>query len=599
MPEWEERPYQQAAIQAACHDLWYLGVALLVMPTGAGKAYVLSVIAGRIIRAFSEVRVLIPIEGSKLVEQLHETFLQVNPDLTASICCKTLRSRCDYNAPCIIGTRQSVWPNIHELRGIGLIIADEAHTWPLVEEKEGPKHEFSLIHQELKRRNPNLRLLGCTATDYNRYGYIHGPLNKKGFIPYYPKVSYKCTYKELFEAGKLIKPTFKIVDSAPEADWSRIEAEHKEDFNTIDLSKYNIDLERPLHEFIDNHAQWCKHILVFAPNTETSDRWALSLAGAVSIHSKQGKKKADQNLKDFEAGKYRIGVTVLKFCIGFDFKPADCCILAAKYNAVNRIVQMIGRPMRISPETGKTRCLVGDLVRNVDTAMYDFDLDKPKVKVPGVGSRSGGVPTKDCPGLASSIKGSCCDKCRSNNTVISNTDSSVSRSCKDCGFIEIDKNVVKCENEVHFACMACPECGYIWTQETVDALLPNLITHEHGEREPNILVNVREWKFKLHMAGSGKKMMKVIIYTDHEHKNKQKINQFFMFNDHYKGNRIVNKCTHDWKVLGGGDYPESVDEAEFVFCDLMMPEKIEIRKNGKYFNVVNYIMPKKEMVKNA
>lgn len=49
---------------------------------------------------------------------------------------------------------------------------------------------------------------------------------------------------------------------------------------------------------------------------------------------------------------------------GADVPAIDCILLARPTRSQNLFLQMIGRGLRLSPETGKTNCLIIDLVGN-------------------------------------------------------------------------------------------------------------------------------------------------------------------------------------------------------------------------------------------
>lgn len=49
---------------------------------------------------------------------------------------------------------------------------------------------------------------------------------------------------------------------------------------------------------------------------------------------------------------------------GADFPGIDCVLLARPTKSMNLFLQMMGRGLRLSPETGKDNCLIVDLVGN-------------------------------------------------------------------------------------------------------------------------------------------------------------------------------------------------------------------------------------------
>jgi DNA repair protein RadD len=88
--------------------------------------------------------------------------------------------------------------------------------------------------------------------------------------------------------------------------------------------------------------------------------------------------------------KFLCNVNVLT--TGFDAVNTDCVVLLRPTNSPGLLVQMVGRGTRLSPETGKTDCLVLDYGGNI-MRHGPVDMIRVKDKTPG----NGDAPAKKCP----------------------------------------------------------------------------------------------------------------------------------------------------------------------------------------------------------
>ena len=114
--------------------------------------------------------------------------------------------------------------------------------------------------------------------------------------------------------------------------------------------------------------------------------------------------------------KYCCNVSVLT--TGTDIPRLDTIALLRPTNSPGLLVQMVGRGFRLSPETGKTECLVLDYGRNIER---HGPIDMIKVREPGQGG--GGPLAKVCP---------------------------------------------QCQAIVNLPVMLCPDCGYQWPRKEAE-----------------------------------------------------------------------------------------------------------------------------------
>ncbi|BGP21141.1 uvrABC complex, subunit B [Rhodotorula toruloides] len=84
----------------------------------------------------------------------------------------------------------------------------------------------------------------------------------------------------------------------------------------------------------------------------------------VSMATKQADRA--ELYRSFRAGEYPVLINYGILTEGADFPEIDCVLLARPTKSQNLFLQMIGRGLRLSPHTGKTDCLVIDLLGSAE-----------------------------------------------------------------------------------------------------------------------------------------------------------------------------------------------------------------------------------------
>ena len=157
------RPYQNEAVQATlAHFRSERTPAVVVLPTGAGKSLVIAELA-RVARG----RVLVLAHVRELVEQNHAKFIALGLD--AGIYSAGLERK-ESHQKVIFGSIQSIARADESFfADFSILIIDECHRVSM----EGETQYFQVI-QKLKASNPEIAILGLTATPYRLgYGWIY------------------------------------------------------------------------------------------------------------------------------------------------------------------------------------------------------------------------------------------------------------------------------------------------------------------------------------------------------------------------------------------------------------------------------------------
>jgi hypothetical protein len=158
------RPYQREAVDAIyqhlrdCDDN-----PCVVLPTGTGKSLVIGQVATDATERWGG-RVLVLAHVRELLEQNADKLKTLCPEVDLGIYSAGLRQRDTENSVLIAGI-QSVYRRACELGPFDLVVVDEAHLIP--PDGEGMYRTFL---EEARTVNPNLRIIGLTATPFRMKG---------------------------------------------------------------------------------------------------------------------------------------------------------------------------------------------------------------------------------------------------------------------------------------------------------------------------------------------------------------------------------------------------------------------------------------------
>jgi DNA repair protein RadD len=372
-----------------------------VLPTAAGKTPLLASICRDAVQQWNG-RVLILAHVKELLEQAVEKLHEMAPDLWMQIGVYSagLKSR-DTDKPITVAGIQSVYRRAAELDAVDLILIDEAHMIP--PDGDGMYRQFLA---EAKIVNPNVRLIGLTATPYRMStGTICGPENLLH------EVCYEVGVKELIAQGYLCP--LKSKAGRRKVDTSSLHVRGGEFIAGEAEALMDEDsLVRSACWEIVEYARDRRSVLIFASGVQHALHIQRVLGeighecGFVCGETLPFERA--ETLRRFKDGdlKYLVNVNVLT--TGFDAPNIDCVALLRPTMSPGLYYQMVGRGFRLHPD--KQDCLVLDFAGNI---IRHGPVDALKPERPSSGD--GEAPAKECP---------------------------------------------ECRAVVHAACAVCPDCGH-------------------------------------------------------------------------------------------------------------------------------------------
>lgn len=368
------REYQQHAIDAILS--WIkssVEPCLMEGSTGCGKSIIVALVA-KWIEENTGKKVLCLAPSTELTEQNFEKYESY--ELKASYYSASLGRSLRHNV--VFGTPLTVKNNVKQFaRGnFGAVIVDECHNITPTIKK---------IIADIREENPNLRVVGLTATPYRlNDGYIfrYWPDGKpvdedQTKDPYFHTCVYRITAPYLIKEGYLTQP--------------HADPNHAESYDTSGISRhtekeYEQVFEgkgRKTYEIIKDvvaHSAGRMGTMIFAATVQHAQECMESLPKDNSrlITGETPKAERKQIIDDFKARRFKYLVNVAVLTTGFDAPHVDVIAILRATESASLLQQIIGRGMRLHPE--KSDCLVLDYAGNIERHQLEDDLFSPIIQ---------------------------------------------------------------------------------------------------------------------------------------------------------------------------------------------------------------------------
>lgn len=370
------RTYQQEAVDVAISYLKRsIDPAIIEAATGAGKSIIIAEIA-RIIHEITGKRILCTAPSKELVIQNREKFLATgNPAsiFSASAGEKSLKHPVVFGSPLTVKGRIAPFK-----RNFALVVIDEC---------DQITPTLKAIIDEMREGNPNLRVMGLTATPYRlNSGYIFrewpdGKLNGEdcSVEPYFDKCVYRITAKELIEEGYLTPPIVGSIN-AEGYETSHLHLNKQGKFDSAEVDKAYLGHGRKTAAIVGDivhQSRDRKGVLIYAATVRHAEEVMASLPPELSALITGETKNRDKILADFKAQKIKYLVNRDVLTVGVDVPHVDVIAVMRKTESVRLLQQIIGRGLRLSP--GKRDCLYLDYTSNQEDHFPDGDLFDPVV----------------------------------------------------------------------------------------------------------------------------------------------------------------------------------------------------------------------------
>lgn len=394
----ELRGYQQIAVNAVYDYMRKSDLnPCVVLPTGAGKSIVIAKIVTDAVTLWQG-RCLILAHVKELLEQNAAKIAALCPEIDIGIFSAGLNSR-NTRERVIVAGIQSVYDKAAQLGSFDLVLIDEAHLIP--PDGDGMYRSFL---DDMKKINPNIRLIGLTATPYRLKGGLI--CRKENLLN---EVCCEIGVRELIVAGYLSKLRSK--NGKYKADLDNLHIRGGE-FVAEDVEKA-MDNERLVTAACREIAELCKDrkkVLIFASSIDHCRHIAETIrdqtheeCGIVTGHTPKLERAeildrfrgiTQKNLFGEAKPELKYLVNVGVLTTGFDAPAIDCVAILRPTNSAGLYYQMVGRGFRLSPDTGKTDCLILDYGGNI---MRHGPVDMIRITENPGRKGNGGAPVRECP----------------------------------------------------------------------------------------------------------------------------------------------------------------------------------------------------------
>ena len=461
------RPYQERAFRASVTWMKKSASPFLVEAvTAAGKSHIIAAVAHEI-HAMSGKRVLCLAPSAELVMQNHAKFIAAGAPASiysASARQKSLRHPVVFATPLTVKNRLSRFCQ-PEGAGYAMVVIDECHgITPTIKE----------IVDAMRGGNPNLRVMGLTATPYrlgSGYIYHQGPDGKahgmdKARKPYFSACVDRITAHELLEQGYITPPRIGTINSGEyDTDGLIVNSRGQFDAHAIDRAYHGHGrLTAAIVADVIEQSRDRQGVMFFAATVQHAGEIMASLPPELSAVVTGETKARDRQdiLKRFIQRKIKYLVNVAVLTTGFDAPHVDVIAMLRRTESVGLLQQIIGRGLRLSE--GKTDCLVLDYAGNIETHCPDGDVFAPTVRV----GREGGGDVLD-------VK---CPECGYDNQFAPRPDASQYDLDANGYCLDLDGNHViteygpmpghfgrRCQGVVYADKGEFNQCGYRWTSK--------------------------------------------------------------------------------------------------------------------------------------
>ena len=378
------RDYQQEAVDSVFNQWVKFDNTILALIVGAGK----TACAGFVCKKyFDSISYNASGHAPKiLIIQHTEELIKQNMNTITTICGKlgtiVKAQKNDFSAQLVFASRQTLARENRrqDMPKFDVVIIDECHILGYEE-----------IVEELKQKNPNLRILGLSAT------------------PFFPKgsnifnnVAYTLSVPDMVKRGVLVPPVCKVIDLGVTKELNAISVV-ADDFNMAQAEK--IMNKEVLNSAIVNswlvEAGSRKTIAFCCTVTDAEGlNEAFLNAGIKSevFHGGLHKKERVEMIHNFTYGDTQVLCSVMALTAGFDSPPCSCVIIKRPFFYKSTYIQAVGRGLRRCdpqefPDIYKTDCIVleyaGASLRH-GNLMAEFNLE-------GDSKSNGLARMKNCP----------------------------------------------------------------------------------------------------------------------------------------------------------------------------------------------------------
>lgn len=384
------RPYQEQAVQE-CLDAIATGTTRIGVssPTGSGKTTMFTELIHRLPdihhdgEGFSSgSRVLVIVNSIELAVQAASAVSRTYPHLLVEID-QGAKFKATGVADVTVATYQTLTRSENRLgkysrTGLKGIIVDEAHhaaSKSYIHLLSQFDDEVGLTREQREERAsepstssssssaPRIPIIGFSATFARHDGLALGRV--------FDRIVYHRDFLTMIDEQWLCPVRFTSIKSNLDLSDVKVSS-NSGDFLPTSLADYTNTpaINRLIVRSWLDRASDRRSTLVFCVNIQhTMDLTTTFREAGIDaryLHGGTPMKARKQLLQDFKDGQFKVLINCAILTEGFDLPQIDVVLMARPTRSRNLFSQMIGRGLRLSPQTGKTDCLILDLVGTIE-----------------------------------------------------------------------------------------------------------------------------------------------------------------------------------------------------------------------------------------
>ena len=576
MASFQLRDYQQEAVSATLkHFRKTNESAVIVLPTGSGKSLVIAELA-----RLAKRKILILTHVKELVEQNHQKYESYG--LTAGIYSAGLKKK-ENQYQVTFASIQSAAKNLSDFnQQYSLIIIDECHRVNMTNDNEIQEqalkqdqqalNQYQKIIHQLKTSNPDIKVLGLTATPYRLgMGWIYrkhyrGMIRGENERPFEHCI-YELPLRYLIKRQYLTEP--KLVDATIEHyDFSSLRENAYGEYNPTDVNHLlnkNARVTQGIIEQVIELGEQRQGIMIFAATVDHAKEIFNYLPSQDSalITGSTDSNERDHLIKAFKLKEIKFLVNVSVLTTGFDAPHVDMIAILRPTQSVSLYQQIIGRGLRLCEN--KKDCLVIDYTGN------NFDLYQPEVGEKKPNSQSQPVqvscPSCEFPNIFWGI-------CDDDGHLVEH----YGRRCQglienqQCDYRFVFKECPHCGGENDIAARRCLHCSSVLVDP--DDMLKKALQLKDAKVLRCAGISLAEQEGKLKVTYHDEEGSELSELFDFSQKN-----QIIIFNQIFSKRLKVNLSTSkDIKI-------ESITQALKVSAYLPSPDFVIARKQKYYWKI--------------
>jgi len=378
------------------------------LPTGTGKAFCIAYFLFKALEMYSKQKILVATHVKELVDQNYKEFIEIWPQAPAGVYSAGLKRKDTHQSVIFCGIA-SIAKNIEAFGRVDLVIVDECHLISLKEDSM-----YRAVFDALKVINPNLRIIGFTATPW-RAGQGRLTEGDGIFTDMCIDLTDMASFNRFVREGYLVplvsKPTKLLLDVTG----VKITAgEYNEKSLDLAVNKDHITFaalqEAQQYAYETGRRSW----IIFATSLAHADKIKemLEYLGVTCrvVHSKMSSTERDNNVADWKAMKFTAIINMGVLTTGVNHPALDLIVMLRPTMSSVLWVQMLGRGTRplfvregydlttiqgrldSIAASAKQYCLVMDFAGNIKRLGPVNDPVIPRKK----GASKGEVPIKEC-----------------------------------------------------------------------------------------------------------------------------------------------------------------------------------------------------------